>query len=161
MAAAVSVCTVGCVSPLPTTSGNPEITVNKPVAEVKNELLAAMSARGYEPTEDGPNTMAFTKPLNPGAAALYTIGMGSASSSNPNMDIRYSLIDQGGSTHVYAFIRISMQGGFGQAENVDLTHGSKAAGEVQEMLEGLKETDQHHGLVGDQQTMQNLGKLPQ
>ena len=32
MAAAVSVCTVGCVSPLPTTSGNPEITVNKPVA---------------------------------------------------------------------------------------------------------------------------------
>ena len=129
----------GCanVGPLATPSGNPEITVpRKDLEHVKTELVATMCAHGFEPVEDGQNSVAFSKPLEPGAAFAYTLAMGNAYSSQPQMNVRYSLIQQGNGVHVYAFVGVAMQGGFGQSQSLDLTHG-KAGREVQEVLETL------------------------
>jgi hypothetical protein len=106
--------------------------VRKGLAEIKNELMTVMSSQVYAPTEDCQKTIAFTKPLDTSAALLYTIAMGNAYSSAPEMNVRYSLIAQDTGTYVYAFVKIAMQGAFEQTQNVELTRG-KAGREIQEM----------------------------
>jgi hypothetical protein len=118
-AAACGISACANVGPLPTQSGNPEITVpRKDLAHVKTKLVATMCARGYEPVEDSPNSVAFAKPLEPGQAMLYTMALGNPYSSQPQLDVRYSLIQQGSGTHVYAFVGVAMQGAFGQSQGL-------------------------------------------
>ncbi len=127
----------GCAdAPLSPVSGNPEILVHKNVAQVRDELISIMSARGYVPTEDSPNIVAFSRQLDNGSAVLYTLAIGNAYSSYPQQDVKFTMIPQGEDTHVYGFVRFSMQGAFGQAQNVELTRG-KAGRELQEMLTSL------------------------
>jgi hypothetical protein len=134
--AAAALTMAGCVTPLETASGNPEVVVQKDAARVKNELLAMMSAQGFAPTGDSENTLAFSKQLDVGAGMFYQLALGNAYSSQPQWHVRFTLIPMGKSTHVYAFVNVAMQGAFGQDQGMDDTRG-KAGHEVQSLLNQL------------------------
>jgi hypothetical protein len=136
MAAAVL---AGCaeVGPLHTQSGNPEAIFPQKPDLVRTELMAEMAVRGFMQIQDEPNILTFSRTMQQGEELLYTLGMGNAYSSQPEVHIRFTLVDMGGGkTHVYGFARCDMTGAFGQSQSLDITHG-KGGREVQQLLDGL------------------------
>jgi hypothetical protein len=130
----------GCagVGPVNTPSGNPEVTINSSnTSRIKSALVERCSAAGYRLTQDTQFNLGFVKQMDAGTATLYTVAMGSAYSSMPNMTLSFTLVPSGGVTRVFAHIGVQMQGAIGQDQGTSLDHG-KAGKEVQAALEQLK-----------------------
>jgi hypothetical protein len=133
----------GCVSPLATQSGRPEVYVQREPAKVKSALLEVMSAHGFAPISDGENTLGFTKKMdNSGALAAMLVvsalgGRDTAIAGTPDLYVRFTLIPWGtGGTHVYGFAGVGTQNVYGQADNTDTSQG-RMGQELQQMLEQL------------------------
>ncbi len=126
------------VGPMNTPSGNPEVTIRSTnTSRIKNALVASYSASGYSLVSDSQFNLVFTKQMSAGEAALYTVAMGNAYSSMPNIKVAFTIVPESGATRVFAHVGAEMQGVFGQNQGMSLDHG-KAGTQVQASLEQLK-----------------------
>jgi len=133
------------VGPLPTTSGNPEVTIaTSNTARVRNALLLEMSSKGYSLVHETPNSLNFTRDLNASAAAFYQLALGSVYSSHPALNVTYTIVPQGNQTRVFAFAHIRMQGGFGQRQDTNVTRG-RVGHEIHTFLLDVKQRVESKG----------------
>ena len=138
IAALLTLTSCAGVGPVNTPSGNPEVTIRSTnTSRIKNALVTLYSSNGYSLVSDSQFNLVFAKQLSPGEAALYTVAMGSAYSSAPNVKIAVTVVPGSGATRVFAHIGVEMQGVFGQNQGTSLDHG-KAGKQVQASLEQLK-----------------------
>jgi hypothetical protein len=130
---------VGCaVGPVNTPSGNPEVTIKSTDTQrIKNAVVRMYSATGYRLVQDTQFNLEFVKQLDFGEAALYTVAMGNAYSSLPNLRIAVTIVPSESATRVFAHVGVEMQGGLGQNQGTNLDHG-KAGKQIQASLEQLK-----------------------
>jgi hypothetical protein len=92
-----------------------------------------------DPVQDSQYVMSFTRQLDSGTAMLYEVAFGSMYSSWPIADVRYTIVPQGKTVRVFAFVNISMNNGFGGMQSTDLTHG-KAGHQIQAFMEQISAT---------------------
>ncbi|HZS19176.1 MAG TPA: hypothetical protein VFA51_14705 [Candidatus Udaeobacter sp.] len=136
----------GCaVGPVNTPSGNPEVTIKSTnTSRIKNAIVRMYSESGYQLVRDTQFNLEFAKQMDVGQATLYTVAMGSAYSSMPNMRIAVTIVPGEGETRVFAHIGVEMQGALGQNQGTNLDHG-KAGKEIQASLEQLKAAIESRG----------------
>lgn len=128
----------GCaLKPLPTPSGNPEVTINASTQRVKSTLVSRLSSQGYILDQDTPYSLSFHRQMDGGSAMLYQVALGNAYSSTPQMIISFTFAPQNGGTRVFAHVNTSMANAFGRVEQVNMDRG-KAGHEVQAMLGRVK-----------------------
>ena len=130
----------GCagVGPLPTPSGNPEVTINSSNKDkIKELLISKFAVNGFAIKQDTQYMLMVSKPLEGGDGMMYQLALGNAYSSTPEMNVSVTLSPVGKTTRVYGRIAVGMQGAFGQSQGTDLTRG-KAGHELQGMLEQVK-----------------------
>jgi hypothetical protein len=130
----------GCagVGPLPTTSGNPEVTINSEnTKRIKETLIDLYSSSGYAVVRETEYTVTVSRALDTGQAMFYQVAMGNAYSSPPQVNISLTITPVGGATKVFGQISIGMRGVFGQDQGTNLNHG-KAGRQLQDTLEQLK-----------------------
>ena len=126
-------------TPLPTASGNPEVTISSTnTKRVKEVLIAYYSSNGFAVVQDTQYTLAVSKTLDPGQAMLYQLGMGNAYSSAPQMVISFTLSPIAGATKVFGHVSVGMRGVFGQDQGMNLNRG-RAGRELQTTLNQLKQ----------------------
>jgi hypothetical protein len=126
------------VGPVNTPSGNPEVTIRSAnTSRIKNALVTLYSGNGYSLVSDSQFNLVFAKQMDLGEATLYTVAMGNAYSSHPEMTLALTLVPSEGATRVFAHVSVAMQGVFGQNQGTNLDHG-KAGKQVQASLEQLK-----------------------
>ncbi len=126
------------VSPLPTPSGYPEVTINSTnTKRIKELLLAHFASNGFTVLQDTQYTLNVSKPLEGSAAVLYQVALGNAYSSTPQMNISVTIAPLGSTTKVYGHIAVGMQGAFGQNQGTNLDRG-KAGRELQTVLDQIK-----------------------
>ena len=130
----------GCagVGPLPTPSGNPEVTINSGnKSRIKELMITRFAANGFAIKQDTQYMLMVSKPMDTGDAMMYQLALGNAYSSAPEMNISLTLAPVGKTTRVYGRIAVGMQGVFGQSQGTDLTRG-KAGHQLQAILEQVK-----------------------
>lgn len=135
----------GCagVGPLPTPSGNPEVTINSSnTKHIKELLVASLASNGFAVQQDTEFMLGASKPMEGSGAVLYQAALGNAYSSHPQMNVSVTIAPLGSSTKVYGRIAVGMQGVFGQSQGTDLTRG-KAGRELQAMLDQVKTQIEH------------------
>jgi hypothetical protein len=126
------------VGPVNTPSGNPEVTIRSTdTSRIKNALVTLYSGNGYSLVSDSQFNLVFAKQMDLGEATLYTVAMGNAYSSHPDMTLALTLVPSEGATRVFAHVGVVMHGVFGQNQGTNLDHG-KAGKQVQASLEQLK-----------------------
>lgn len=140
----------GCagVGPLPTPSGNPEVTINSGnTKHIKELLVANLASHGFAIQQDTEYALGASKPLEGSGAVLYQAALGNAYSSPPQVNVSITIAPVGSSTKVYGRIAVGMQGAFGQNQGTDLTHG-KSGRELQAMLDQTKTQSEYKSPAG-------------
>jgi hypothetical protein len=135
----------GCagVGPLPTPSGNPEVTINSSnTKHIKELLVASLASNGFAVQQDTEYMLGASKPMEGSGAVIYQAALGNAYSSQPQVNVSITIAPLGSSTKVYGRIAFGMQGAFGQNQGTDVTRG-KAGRELQAMLDQVKTQIEH------------------
>lgn len=129
----------GCAAsaPLPTPSGRPEVTINASRAQIKSQLIESFATGGYHIRDETESSILFTRQLDPADGAIYRAFLGTRYSSEPEWEIRVTIVDSGGATRLFANAEVVMQNAFGRVDRNNYTHGRHAA-ELQSALQGLK-----------------------
>jgi hypothetical protein len=136
----ISAIVVGCanLAPVATPSGKPEVTIaSKNVSRIKSDLVSKVSADGYSVVQDTTYSLVVSKQMEGSGAVLYQAALGNVNSSQPQMNISFTIAPTDDTTHVFAHLNIGMQGAFGQNQGTNLDNG-KAAHQVQSLLEQVK-----------------------
>ena len=131
----------GCAAlpPIATPSGRPEVTIaTKNSQAVKSRIIAVCAQCGYTMTAESPSMLVFNKQMSLNQAMIYTIALGNVHSSHPIEIVRFTITPVGSATRVYATINTSMQNGFGQTNDMDMSKG-KAGRSLHNVLQIIKD----------------------
>jgi len=121
----------GCVTPLNTPSGRPEVTVTGATTNsVKGALINEMLNDGYVVKRSDENIVVCEKAMDNFAAQML---YGSNFNRQPNARITYNLIELGSSIRIVAQIEIITNPDSGLEQVTPLNNG-KDANDVQNML---------------------------
>jgi len=126
----------GCVSPLNTPSGCPEVFISGASAQtVSNHLVSAWIGAGYSVEQQTASSILLTRDADDIATQLF---FGSEFNTTPQCQLRLNIVPVGMSTKVVANYAVVTNPGSAFAKRTDFSKSSKAAHQIQESLDRLR-----------------------
>ena len=160
MRVAVAICFVlslsACASAPSTPYRAPQATINGTTTEaVKMQLVQRCVSNGGSVEENTAYQLVCSKPMDSSFGSMMYRALATPSNStNPEMKVRYSFVENAGQVFVSLDMFLQNQTAFGRVDRVPITNGDLAA-QAQGMLNQLKST-----FEGPRQPDQGLGTTP-
>lgn len=117
---------------------NPEVTVYGKAAQVKTELIRAMSRRGFAIANESAHRLTFTRDQAVQPNVISEVLFGNYNTRAYRVSVQFMLTEDERETVVSAAAEAIYQDGWGRQSRVDLAQDVQGRGQLNELLKGVR-----------------------